>query len=454
MNSKIKCPKCGEEFEITQDHYESIVSQVSKNFKKEIIDEETKKHEKEIELLEKENQNKIDAAKQSVAKEYQQNIFSLEAQLKTIKTELELKNKELLNDRENSFKQKLQEKENKIQQLELQNTKSLNDTENKFNKAIQEKQAKIQELELKIQNYDQSKELEITKQKNISDQKYSQLMTEFNFNKEKSKQEKDDLQKEIDRLREHKLSLSIKLIGEDLEQHCLNAYNQYLRPNLRNATFAKDNDVVEGTKGDFIFRELTDDGIEFVSIMFEMKNEGENSVNKKKNEDFFKKLSNDRNKKHCEYAVLVSMLEPENDTYNSGIYDASTKDMPNLYVIRPNNFIAIINLLRNIALKSIEDKRQIIEYKQTNLDFTNFAENLRIAKEGFTKNVDKAKKHFDDVVSEIDKSINNLQKTKESLLKTQYQLSLANGKVDDITVKKLTKNAPSIAKLINETDKK
>ncbi|MBN4089345.1 DUF2130 domain-containing protein [Mycoplasma enhydrae] len=425
MNRKIKCPKCQEEFEITQDHYESIVSQVSKTFKQEIIDEEAQNHRRAIELLKQENQNNIAATKQEIKSEYQNIINDLQLQLKTTRENLRLEQEKLLN---------AQEKE--------------------FNGQILEKQTKIQNLESKLKNYDDSKKLEIDSQINIQIQKYNELKSEFNAIKEKSKQEKEDLEKELARLREHKLSLSIKLIGEDLEQHCLNTYNQYLRPNLKNAIFAKDNDVLEGTKGDFVFRETTDDGIEFVSIMFEMKNESENSTNKKKNEDFFRKLSNDRDKKRCEYAVLVSMLEPENDTYNSGIYDASTKDMPNLYVIRPNNFIALINLLRNIGLKSIDDKREIIENKRANLDFANFSENLAAAKEGFSKNVELANKHFDNVIDKIDKSIKDLEATREGLLKTKKQLSTANNKVDDITVRKLTKNAPSIAELIKQADKK
>ena len=249
----------------------------------------------------------------------------------------------------------------------------------------------------------------------------------------------------IDYYKDLKVKQSTKMIGETLEQHCSYEFNK-LRPLFKNAYFEKDNDVRTGSKGDFIFRDYDDNHDEIVSIMFEMKNEADTTSTKHKNEDFFKELDKDRKEKNCEYAVLVSLLEIDNDYYNDGIVDVSHK-YDKMYVIRPQFFIPIITLIRGASLKSLEYKQKLIEIKNQNIDISNFEENINSFKEGFSRNYRLASEKFKKAIEEIDKTIDHLQKTKDALISSENNLRLANNKADDLTIKRLTTNNPTMSKM-------
>lgn len=255
---------------------------------------------------------------------------------------------------------------------------------------------------------------------------------------------------EIERLKDLKSKLSTKMVGETLEQHCEIEFNKLRATGFKNAYFEKDNQVsTSGSKGDFIFRDFDDQGTEIISIMFEMKNENETTATKHKNEDFLKELDKDRTEKHCEYAVLVSLLEADSDLYNSGIVDVSYR-YPKMYVIRPQFFIPIITLLRNAALNAVDYKNQLIAIKNQNIDISHFEENMEAFKEGFARNYDLASRKFQAAIEEIDKTIQHLQKTKENLLRSEDNLRLANNKAQDLTIKRLTKGNPTMAQKFEE----
>ena len=248
---------------------------------------------------------------------------------------------------------------------------------------------------------------------------------------------------EIQRYKDFKAQKSVKLLGEDLEQHCEIEFNKMRAVGFQNAYFEKDNEVSDGSKGDFIFRERDADGTEILSIMFEMKNEADNSQNRKKNEDFLLKLDKDRKKKNCEYAVLVSMLEADNEYYNSGIVDMSHK-YPKMYVVRPQFFIPIITILRNAALRSLEDRRELALARSQNIDITNFENEMNDFKKKFSENYRIASDHFQTAIKEIDETIKHLEKVKKALTGSDRQLRLVNDKAEDLSIKKLTKNSPSL----------
>ena len=239
------------------------------------------------------------------------------------------------------------------------------------------------------------------------------------------------------------------MVGESLEQHCLTQFNSIRMTAFPNAYFEKDNDAKTGSKGDFIYREASEDGTEFISIMFEMKNENETTATKHKNEHFFKELDKDRNEKGCEYAVLVSLLENDNELYNNGIVDVSYK-YPKMYVVRPQFFIPIISLLRNAALNSLKYQQELQVVRNQQLDIINFENNMNVFKEGFARNYDLASRKFNDAIAEIDKSIAQLQKVKEALTSSERNLRLANDKAQDLSIKKLTKNSPTLKAMFDE----
>ena len=255
----------------------------------------------------------------------------------------------------------------------------------------------------------------------------------------------------IERLKDMKAKLSTKMVGETLEQHCENEFNKIRAAAFPTAYFEKDNDARSGSKGDFIFREADDSGTEFISIMFEMKNENDETATKKKNEDFLKELDKDRTEKGCEYAILVSLLEPNNELYNGGIVDVSYR-YPKMYVIRPQFFIPMITLLRNASQSSLQYKKELALVRAQNLDIANFEDELNKFKDAFGKNFDLASRRFQSAIDEIDKSIDHLQKTKEALLGTDRNLRLANDKAQDVTIKKLTRNNPTMAAKFAELD--
>ena len=418
--NEIKCPSCGKVFQIDEKDYESIVKQIRNHE----FEEEIQRREKEF------------------AKEKDSELEKLESKL-NLKNTIELSNKDkeiekLKNDIDkkelevsNTYKQQISDKDIEIEKLK--NQIKQNETENKLalKDAIQEKESEISNLKNKIE---------------LNEKEYQLKEQSLKESHEKEIQTKNQ---EIELYKDMKLKLSTKMIGESLEQHCKTQYNEFLRPVLKNAYFEKDNDAKTGSKGDFIFRDKTDDEIEFISIMFEMKNEADETATKHKNEDFFKELDKDRREKNCEYAVLVSMLEKDNDYYNAGIVDVSYK-YEKMYVIRPQSFITIINILRNAGLKSIDAKRELIQIQNQNIDISHFEENMNNFKDAFSRNFKLASDKFDTAIEEIDKSIQHLQKIKDNLLGSKNQLRLANDKAEDLSIKKLTAGSPSIAEKFEE----
>ena len=345
--------------------------------------------------------------------------------------------------RNKEFDKELHEKIAAAEQ-EKKSALSLAEAENEAKrlKLVAEKETEIADLKNKIEKFDLEKQL-----------------SESELRKSLEIQIKDR-DNEIKRLSEHKLQLSTKMLGETLEQHCEIEFNRIRATAFPNAYFEKDNKVSKkdeetgkGSKGDYIFRDSDNAGNEIVSIMFEMKNESDETENKQKNEKFFEKLDKDRREKNCEYAVLVSLLEPESELYNVGIVDVSYK-YPKMYVVRPQFFIQIITLLRNAALNAMEYKAELALVRAQNIDITNFEGKLNEFQTGFAKNYDLASRKFKEAIEEIDKSIDHLQKTKAALLSTDNNLRLANNKAQDLSIKKLTRGNPTMAQKFEELENK
>ncbi len=414
--NEIKCPNCGTVFKIDEKQYDSIVKQVrDSEFKNEIVTRQ--------EQYEKDKNQAIKLAENE-----------LEKKLSTM----------------------LKEKDLEITKLneELKSKKQLEDSlvENTKIKTANEYKEEIAKLNIKI------KELETEKDKNISSLK-SQLELDSKEYALKEKNIKDvyenklkDKDEMIAYYKDMKARQSTKMIGESLEVHCNNEFNT-LRPLFPNAYFEKDNDARTGSKGDFIFRDYDDEKTEIVSIMFEMKNEADMTATKHKNEDFFKELDKDRKEKKCEYAVLVSLLEIDNDYYNTGIVDVSYR-YPKMYVIRPQFFIPLITLIRGAALNALEYKKEMIVLQNQNIDISHFEENMNAFKSGFAKNYRIASEKFSKAIEEIDKTIDHLQKTKDALISSDRNLRLANNKAEELTIKRLTRNSETMAKLFEEEQNK
>jgi len=363
--------------------------------------------------------------------------------------------------RDSRFEEELHERlalaeKQKKQEVEL----ARNRVASEMQKAAAERDAQIQELRAQIQSGEVVKKLAISeavgaiekerdKLKNSLEQAELQKELAEKSLREKYETQIKDRDDAIERLRDLKARLSTKMVGETLEQHCETEFNRIRATAFPNAYFEKDNDARSGSKGDYIFRDADDGGTEIVSIMFEMKNENDTTATKKKNEDFLKELDKDRNEKGCEYAVLVSLLEPESELYNSGIVDVFHR-YPKMYVVRPQFFIPIITLLRNAALKSLEYKTELALVKAQNIDVTNFESKLETFKTAFGKNYDLASRRFQKAIDEIDKSIDHLQKTKDALLGADRNLRLANDKAQDVTIKKLTYKNPTMAAKFKE----
>ena len=299
-------------------------------------------------------------------------------------------------------------------------------------------QLQIQQLQSQLQQADQQKELAVAQVRQKATESYMRLDAQL-----KAAQEQVQYYKDL------KIRQSTKMVGETLEIHCSTQFNQYLRPIMSNAYFEKDNEVVGGTKGDFVFRDKSDDGVEYISIMFEMKNENDETASKHKNEDFFAKLDMDRKKKNCEFAVLVSMLEPDSDLYNGGIVDVSYR-FDKMYVIRPQFFIPLITLLCQTSRKSLEAKRELMRAKEQQLDVTHFEEKLADFQDKFGKHVLSAHKNYEDAIKSIDASIKNLERVKEALTTSANQLRLANNNAMELTIKKLTQGNPTMRAMFEE----
>ncbi len=427
---EVKCPKCGTIFTIDEENYDSIVKQIkNEEFEKELksrLDAEKTKHQKDLELV---KQQEVNSSSLKMA-ELEKKISELELQLSS-------KDK----DKELAVNTAKQDKEEEISTLkaEIASLKS---------------QAKVAEADnkLKIQEAIQDKEKEIITLKNDLD---SQKTLE-ELHVKQLKEQQDAILKEkdaqIEFYKDLKARLSTKLVGETLEQHCQTQYNQIRMTAFPKAYFEKDNDAKTGSKGDFIFREKTEEGAELISIMFEMKNENDETATKHKNEDFLKELDKDRNEKNCEYAVLVSMLEPDSEYYNAGIVDVSYK-YDKMYVVRPQCFIPIITLLRNAALNAAQVKNELVVAKNQSLDIAHFEEDLENAKANFAYNINQARNKYITAIDEIDKTINHLQKVRDNLVGLDNNLRIADGKVQEITVKSLTKNNPGMREKFEEVKK-
>ncbi len=388
--NEIKCPNCGTIFQIDESDYASIVKQVRDS-----------EFNKEINLRDKEYQkdkeNSIKLVQIELEKKYSDEINKKELTITNLQNELKLKDTN--------------------QELVLKN-------------ALSEKEKEIDVLNNKLEN---SSNTYLLKEKSLKEQYEDKI---------KSKDE------QIAYYKDFKARQSTKMIGESLEQHCNNEFNK-LRSLFGNVYFEKDNDIKTGSKGDFIFREYDEDGIEIISIMFEMKNEADETSSKHKNEDFLKELDKDRKEKNCEYAVLVSLLEIDSEYYNTGIVDMSHR-YPKMYVIRPQFFIPLITLLRGAALNTLGYKKELQIVQNQNIDISHFEDNINSFKEGFGRNYRLASEKFKKAIEEIDKSMDHLQKIKDALISSENNLRLANNKIDDLTIKKLTSNSPTVAKMFED----
>lgn len=430
--NEIKCPKCGSMFKIDEQNYNSILKQIrDQEFYSELKNREQQ--------FENEKKSAITIAKNEIDKTMNEKINSLNLEILKLKNELktkdELQSSILTNTKintENQYKDEINKLNLTISKLE-QDIK-YNDTihKSKIDEIVSQKEKNITDLKNKIEL--DGKEYKL-KEQSLKDNYENKLKT------------KDEM---IAYYKDLKAKQSTKMIGESLENHCYAEFNK-LRPLFKNAYFEKDNDAKTGSKGDFIFRDYSDGNEEFVSIMFEMKNEADETATKHKNEDFFKELDKDRKEKNCEYAVLVSLLEIDNDYYNDGIVDVSYK-YEKMYVIRPQFFIPIITLIRGAAINTLKYKKQLIEIQNQNIDISHFEENMNAFKEGFSRNYRLASEKFNKAIDEIDKTIDHLQKTKEALLSSENNLRLANNKAEDLTIKKLTNNNPTMKKMFDELE--
>jgi hypothetical protein len=441
---ELKCPQCGNVFKVDEADYASIVSQV-------------KNYEFEAEVCKRIDELKAQQAAQQQVKDAESRE-AFNAQMQKKQSELLAKEQELailkdkiagMEDKKNlEIGQALSDKDLEIARLknaiELQKAeqdKAVMVAKDKMKEDLNKKERELADLR-------SAKDLEIAELRNQTSLSKSQSELEKKAIREEYETKLKFAQEQVDYYKDMKAKLSTKMIGETLEQHCSNVFNGQMRPMFPNAYFEKDNDASGGTKGDFIFRDSVD-GTEYVSIMFEMKNEADTTATKHKNEDFFKKLDEDRKAKKCEYAVLVSLLEPESELYNNGIVDVSYK-YEKMYVIRPQFFMPLISLLTNASKKSLEYKKELAIAKSQSLDITNFENKLTEFKEKFGKNYELASKRFHEAIKEIDKSIDALNKTKEALLSSENNLRLANDKAEDLTIRKLTYKNPTMKRLFDE----
>lgn len=449
---QIKCPHCGEVFQVDESGYAQIVQQVrDREFQRELERrEQALRQQKENDLTiarmeqEKEHRRQMQEKDGTIAEKERQ-IEQLRARLSGSETEKKLavseavREKQQENDSAVSKKnEELAQKENEI--LRLENLLAQAETEKKLAvaEAVQGKEHELSDCVTQItslQGQLSGKDTEMQlREKSLREQ----------FNEKLNAQEQL-----IEYYRDFKARQSTKMVGESLEQHCLTQFNSIRMTAFPTAYFEKDNDARTGSKGDFIFRECAEDGTEFISIMFEMKNEMDETATKHKNEDFFKELDKDRREKKCEYAVLVSLLEIDSELYNNGIVDVSYR-YEKMYVIRPQFFIPIITLLRNAARNALKYRQELQIVKNQQLDLVNFENNMEDFKKGFARNYRLASEKFSTAIDEIDKTIEHLKKTREALLSSENNLRLANEKANDLSIKKLTKNAPSVRKMFSE----
>ncbi|MHB1201805.1 MAG: DUF2130 domain-containing protein [Acidithiobacillus sp.] len=457
---EIICPHCGKAFKIDEAGYADIVKQIRDG------EFEQQLHER-LELAEQDKRNAVELAQTKVASEMQRaaavkdaEIQELKAKLDTIEVAQKLTMTEALNavekERDALANELEQAKHEKQTASQLAEARLLNELQN----AVATKDAEIQGLKAKLDAIEVAQKLATIEAVSVVEKERDELKSGLERAElekqlaEKSLKDKYETQIKdrddaIERLRDMKARLSTKMVGETLEQHCETEFNRIRATAFPRAYFEKDNDARNGSKGDYIFRDSDEAGIEIVSIMFEMKNESDRTATKNKNEDFLKELDKDRTEKGCEYAVLVSLLEPDSELYNTGIVDVFHR-YSKMYIVRPQFFLPIITLLRNAAMNSLKYKSELALVRAQNIDITNFENELETFKTAFAKNYDLASRRFQTAIDEIDKSIDHLQKTKEALLSTDRNLRLANDKAQDVTIKKLTRGNPTMAVKFDE----
>lgn len=405
---EISCPHCGKIFQVDDSGYQQIAQQI----RDQEFDRELLRRMKEVEL---QRERELEILRLREEKERARSLTQKDA---------------LIADQE----KKIAELAAKLEASEGKTRLAVAEVLQQKNEELHQKTTELTKLQGELEHKDSEHQL----QAKALEEKY-----------EGELKRKDE---QIEYYRDFKARQSTKMIGESLEQHCLTEFNAIRMTAFPNAYFEKDNEVRNGSKGDFIFREASEDGTEFISIMFEMKNEADETASKHKNEDFFKELDKDRREKNCEYAVLVSLLEIDSELYNKGIVDVSYR-YPKMYVVRPQFFIPIISLLRNGALNTLEVRQELQLIRNQQLDIRHFEENMNTFKEGFARNYRLASERFQTAIQEIDKTIDHLQKTKSALLSSENNLRLANKKADELSIRKLTKNAPSVRDLFEKEEK-
>ena len=445
---EIKCPKCGEIFQVDESGYAEIVRQVrDKEFRQEL-------ERRETELTEKK-----DSELRLVRAEQERVLESRLAEQKEAASKRELEQKEESAERERRLREEAEKRERELRE-------ETEKREREQREAAERSRQELTELRAELDRAQQAQELAVIRamqdrEKQLADSRAEtdRLRAEIELQAQQSKLNENTLierqrnelrvrDEEIERLKDFKTRQSTKMVGESLEQHCLTQFNSVRMMSFPNAYFEKDNDARTGSKGDFIFRESAD-GVEFISIMFEMKNETDTTSTKHKNEDFFKELDKDRCEKKCEYAVLVSLLESDSELYNGGIVDVSYR-YPKMFVIRPQFFIPLISLLRNAALSSLSYRRELSIIRDRECDLTNFEDNINTFKESFARNYRIASDRFKTAIEEIDKTILHLQKTKDALLSSENNLRIANNKADELSIKRLTRNAPTVRAMLED----
>lgn len=472
---EIICPSCGKAFTIDEAGYADILKQVrDTDFEKQL-------HER-LELAEREKQQELELAQAKAQAELQKAASAKDAEIQALKAELEAgetASKLAVTEALSALEAERAKLLSELEQAKAETKAAVELAEAKQAAKLQvelaAKAAEVEKLKASIQAGDQAKKLAVMEATSAIEKERDKLKADLQLTeaqkelqekalKEKYEQQIKDRDDAIERLRDMKAKLSTKMVGETLEQHCEIEFNRIRATAFPNAYFEKDNDARGGSKGDFIFRDYAavsdgagvggasggdGPGVEIVSIMFEMKNETDTTATKKKNEDFLRELDKDRTEKGCEYAVLVSLLEPDNELYNTGIVDVSHR-YPKMYVVRPQFFIPIITVLRNAALGSVQYKRELELVKAQNVDITRFESDLDAFKSAFGKNYELASRRFGEAISEIDKAIERLQKVKDALLGSERNLRLANDKAQDVTIKKLTRGNPTMARKFAE----
>ena len=476
--NEIKCPHCGQVFTVDESGYAALLNQVRDHeFQRELnerislaeknreqnmalavakAEEELRAQiaQRDSQLAAQTEQFRAEAkdlqlAAQNEKAELEKQLEALKAQLQSQASEADTARKLAVADALNAESDKLRavekERDSLAQQLETQRQQASTETQ----LALQKQESTLKDARIAVERERDELRAQVVREQEA----LARIEAEHKATLAEKLAAKDELiadrEREILRIQDMKAQLSTKMLGESLEQHCEIEFNR-LRPTaFPHAYFEKDNEVIEGTKGDFVFRDFDEEGNEIISIMFEMKNEADDSVNRKTNESHFKKLDADRKKKNCEYAVLVSLLEPENELYNAGITDVSYR-FEKMYVIRPQFFIPIITLLRNAALSSLQYRKELALVRQQNIDVTNFEDQLADFKDKFGRNYRIASQKFQKAIEEIDKSIDHLQKIKDNLIGSENQLRLANDKAEDLTIKKLTRKNPTMKALLDE----